>query len=344
MDLSPFKQDIDELIDEFAQGESTTLTEMKRVWLSRKFSFIFEASPSSNLGFFMQSLYGHSIVFKVLELPFESVGDLPLPRPLLLSLYDLTLCLLTLGHMVNGASLSERLGGLYCLYCLYETQPFRPPYLIYVSLGELTKLRELVVDAKAKGIKVVCALVRRMLEKNMFLLGAVEFNECSVKERINELTDLQNARVGVAYKKLLANTRIEHFLHMDLGAESDVEMLKKMSTDYAKAKELAIKEASEVVDVENVKHLSENKNLIGDVVEKIAEDWTIQKQAFYQKTGFKPPSAQENHEQECDTLGMELALSNHLVIEQEKENDEFDRELELILSNQHQDEENEDQK
>ncbi|KAK6945141.1 snRNA-activating protein complex subunit 1 [Dillenia turbinata] len=285
MDLSPFKQDIDELIDEFSQGESTTLTEMKRVWLSRKFSFIFEASPSSNLGFFMQSLYGHSI-----------------------------------GHMVNGASLSQRLGGLYCLYCLYETQPFKPRYLIYISLGELTKLRELVVDAKEKGIRVVCALVNWMLVKNMFLLGAVEFNEGSVKERINELTDLQNARVGVAYKKLLENTRIEHFLHMDLGAESDVEMLKKMSTDYAKAKELAIKEASEVVDVENVKHLSENKNLIGDVVEKIAQEWIIQKQAFYEKTGFKPPSAQENQELERDTLGMEPA-TNHLPIEQKKEND-----------------------
>ncbi|THG05391.1 hypothetical protein TEA_022149 [Camellia sinensis var. sinensis] len=39
----------------------TTLADMKRVWLSRKFSFIFEASPSTNLAIFMQSLYAHSI-------------------------------------------------------------------------------------------------------------------------------------------------------------------------------------------------------------------------------------------------------------------------------------------
>ena len=99
MDLSPFKQDIDELIDEFAQvpfilflfliifllcdtvnvcvyvcvivlifgsfcdsqDELTTLADMKRVWLSRKFTYIYEACPSTNLSFFMQSLYAHTI-------------------------------------------------------------------------------------------------------------------------------------------------------------------------------------------------------------------------------------------------------------------------------------------
>ncbi|KAL6537554.1 hypothetical protein OROMI_026088 [Orobanche minor] len=62
MDLKPFKLDVDDLIHEFAESTSTTLAEFKRVWLSRKFSFLFEASPSTNQGFFMQSLYAHSIV------------------------------------------------------------------------------------------------------------------------------------------------------------------------------------------------------------------------------------------------------------------------------------------
>ncbi|KAJ0102980.1 hypothetical protein Patl1_06652 [Pistacia atlantica] len=100
MDLSPFKRDIDELIDEFVEGELTTLADMKKVWLSRKFTYIYEASPSNNLSFFMQSLYAH-----------------------------------TIRHMVSTASLSCRLGGLYCLYCLYETQPFKPSFKIYLSLG-----------------------------------------------------------------------------------------------------------------------------------------------------------------------------------------------------------------
>ena len=45
----------------FLQNKLTTLGDMKRVWLSRKFSFIFEASPTTNLAFFVQSLYAHSI-------------------------------------------------------------------------------------------------------------------------------------------------------------------------------------------------------------------------------------------------------------------------------------------
>ncbi|GMP60185.1 hypothetical protein CsSME_00023164 [Camellia sinensis var. sinensis] len=60
MDLKPFKLDIDELINEFAENKLTTLVDMKGVWLSRKFSFIFEASPTK-LAVFMQALYAHSI-------------------------------------------------------------------------------------------------------------------------------------------------------------------------------------------------------------------------------------------------------------------------------------------
>lgn len=40
-----------------------------------------------------------------------------------------------------------------------------------------------------------------MLEKNMFLFGAVEINEGSINERVNQLMELQNARVQVAYNK-----------------------------------------------------------------------------------------------------------------------------------------------
>ncbi|ONI34689.1 hypothetical protein PRUPE_1G493600 [Prunus persica] len=181
MDLTPFKRDIDELIDAFAEGESTSLADMKRIWLSKKFSYIYEARPSTNLAFFMQSLYAHSI-----------------------------------GYIIGTATLSHRLGGLYCLFCLYETQPFKPPFKIYLSLEELKKLRKLVINAKEHDIRVVSALVKRMLEKNVFLFGSVDTNEGSFTETVDQLTQLQNARVQVAYKELFANTKIEDFLHMDL--------------------------------------------------------------------------------------------------------------------------------
>jgi len=67
--------------------------------------------------------------------------------------------------------------------------------------GELKKLKTLVINAKEHGIKVVPALVKRMLEKNMFLFGFVDLHEGSVSETGNQLTELQDARVQVAYKK-----------------------------------------------------------------------------------------------------------------------------------------------
>ncbi|KAL0427122.1 UNVERIFIED_CONTAM: hypothetical protein Slati_2887000 [Sesamum latifolium] len=317
MDLKPFKLDIDELIHEFAECESSTFAEFKRVWLSRKFSFIFEASPSTNRSFFMQSLYAHSI-----------------------------------GYMVSSGSLSNRLGGLYCLYCLYETQPFKPPYRIYLSLGvgiskqsnevsqhpltdrigpgELRQLKNLAIESKAKGLKVVSALLKSMLERNMFLFGFVGVNEGSPTERVNELTDIQNARVQAAYKKLFANSRLEHFIHMDLGMELEVDLLKRRSSDYALAKELAIKEASQVIDVQNVKHITENKRLIREMVEKTAADWNSQKELFYEQTGFGhlsvavPPQQQSSNEntkpkEPCDNL------------ERQQDNDNFGKELEEVL-------------
>lgn len=283
MDLSSCKLDIDELINEFAEGESTAFRDMKRVWLSKRFSYIYEARPPSNSSYFMQALYAHAI-----------------------------------GYIICPTSLSRRLGGLYCLYCLYETQPFKPPFKIYISLGELKKLKDLVVEAKEKDIKVVSVLVKRMLDMNIFLFGFVDINEGSVAERVNELTDLQNAHIQVAYKKLLANTRIEHFIHMDLGMELDLDVLKKMSTEYTNAKSLAIKEGGEVVDVQNIKHISEDKNTIGDIMEHIAEDWNVQKQVFYRQTGLNQHYSEVQQQQ--------------LEQQQEAADEDYDKVLEYLLS------------
>ncbi|XP_057420799.1 uncharacterized protein LOC130714850 [Lotus japonicus] len=268
MNIDYFKKDIDELIGQFAQDESTTLADMKRVWLSKKFSYIYEAFPSTNLAFFMQSLYAHSI-----------------------------------GYMVGAGSLSVRLGGLYCLYCLYETQPFKPPFKIYLSLGELKKVRILVADAKANAINVAPAVVNRMLERNMFLFGAVDLAEGAVTETVQQLQQLQNASIRVAYETLFKNTPINDYIHMDLGMEVDLNNLKKISSEYAEAKHLAAKEASSILDAENIKRIAGNKELmLGDVFEEIANDWVIQKQAFYKQTGLGEEVA---YEQELEQLLLE---------------------------------------
>ncbi|RXH76013.1 hypothetical protein DVH24_042800 [Malus domestica] len=255
MDLTSFKPDIDELIDEFTKvklpfsfhlflsvvvffnglsanccmefvsglcsllfvvAESTSLADMKMIWLSQYFSYIYEVRPSTKLAFFMQSLY-------------------------------------------TNFSFSHRVGGLCCLLCLYETQPCKPPLKIYLSLEELKKLRELVIDAKENNIKVVSSLVRKMLEANIFLFGFVDANEDSFVEKVNQLTQLQNARLQVAYEELFANTKIEDFLHMDL--------------------------ASKVVDVGDIKHIAEDKELVGDVAEKMVGQWDSQREFFINKQG-----------------------------------------------------------
>ncbi|KAI9157159.1 hypothetical protein LWI28_017701 [Acer negundo] len=286
MDLSPFKQDIDELIKEFVEGGLTTLAEMKKVWLSRKFSYIYEASPSRNLAFFMQSLYAHAI-----------------------------------SHMISTVSLSSRLGGLYCLYCLYETQPSKPSFKIYLSFGELKKLKDLVVEAKNSGVRVVPALVKRMLEKNIFLFGSVDLNEGSVTETVNQLTELQNARVQVAYDKLFASSRIENFIHMNMGTEVDLGVIQRLSTQYAEAKKQAIAESSEVVDVQNIKHISEDKESLGDAMENISENWNIQRETFYRQTGLNRPVEKQ----------LQLQLHDS---EQQGGDDDFDQELEQLLLRQ----------
>ncbi|XP_029123486.1 uncharacterized protein [Elaeis guineensis] len=262
MDLSPLKLDIDELLDEFTKGNFTTLADMKKVWMAKKFSYIYEAKPTTNSALFMQSLYAHCI-----------------------------------SHMSSTSSLSRRLGGLYCLYCLYEIQPYKPRFKIYISLGELKRLKALVVDAKENNMGIAPALVKRMLDGNMFLFGFVDIVGGSVTQRVDEITKLQHRRAQIACEKLLTNTHIEDYLRMDLGTELELQTLKKMSTEYAKVKELAIQEASHAVEIKDIKHIAENNKMVGDMVQEIVKEWDAQKEAFYKQTGISHQNEIVAHQQ-----------------------------------------------
>lgn len=72
--------------------------------------------------------------------------------------------------------------------------------------GELKNLRNVVAEAKTKDVKVVSAVVKRMLDKNMFLFGFVDVNESSAAERLDELTGVQNASIQIACKKCVTDT------------------------------------------------------------------------------------------------------------------------------------------
>jgi len=48
-------------------------------------------------------------------------------------------------------------------------------------------------------------LIKRMLEKNMFLFGFVDLHKGSISETVKQLTELQDAHMQLAYKMFPKN-------------------------------------------------------------------------------------------------------------------------------------------
>jgi len=59
-------------------------------------------------------------------------------------------------------------------------------------------------------------------------------------------------------------------------------------------------EASKAVDVQNIQHISDDREFIGDEVERITENWNVQRQVFYQQTGLNQRHAQQT-QKTCTT-------------------------------------------
>lgn len=76
-----------------------------------------------------------------------------------------------------------------------------------------------------------------------------------------------------------------------------------------------------MVDTQDIKHISEDKKLIGDTVEKISDDWNVQKDIFYRQTGFS--------QQPCGEQQPLLQLQQEE--QQQQDDDDFDQELEQLL-------------
>ena len=83
--------------------------------------------------------------------------------------------------------------------------------------------------------------------------------------------------------------------------------------------DLLVKEASEVVDVQNVKHISDDKELMGDTVEKIVEKWNVQREVFYQQSRMNQQPAESERKQ--------LQLKD----DEQGGDEEFGQELEQLL-------------
>ncbi|CAA0832151.1 Small nuclear RNA activating complex (SNAPc)-subunit SNAP43 protein [Striga hermonthica] len=130
----------------------------------------------------------------------------------------------------------------------------------------------------------------------------------------------------------MSNRKLNYyfFFFHHKGTELDVNLLKEKSSDYALAKEIALKEAGQVIDVENIKHIVENKKVIGEVVEKAATDWNSEKEMLYERTGLPVALPQDNEEEEENEY--ERYNQNMQNGNKEEEADTFGKELEVLLT------------
>jgi len=77
------------------------------------------------------------------------------------------------------------------------------------------------------------------------------------------------------------------------------------------------------VDVQDIKHISEDKKLIGDEMQKIVDDWNVQRDIFNQQRGLsqQPPEEQQ-----------QLLLLQQEEQQQDQDDEDFDQQLERLLS------------
>ncbi|GKV02642.1 hypothetical protein SLEP1_g15047 [Rubroshorea leprosula] len=66
-----------------------------------------------------------------------------------------------------------------------------------------------------------------------------------------------------------------------------------MSAEHAEAMKQAIEVASDVVDVQNIQHISDSKESLGDMIQNVVENWNVQKEAFCEQTGLNQQNDDE---------------------------------------------------
>ncbi|KAL3685769.1 hypothetical protein R1sor_003791 [Riccia sorocarpa] len=178
MDFRASALDIEQLVASFAAAEGTELEQMKDLWRSRNFSFIWEARPKDvTPAFYAQALYSCALSHMVAE-------EAPFPA---------------------------NLAGLYVLYILYETQDKEDSYKIYLSLEELESLISLVRKFKLKYNLVAFKVVKRMFAEQMFLFGSVSANQKRIASCMARVAHQATVSVQQARTRLLSNIPVrEH--------------------------------------------------------------------------------------------------------------------------------------
>jgi hypothetical protein len=78
------------------------------------------------------------------------------------------------------------------------------PQILPFPTDECKKLKDFVAMAKQHGVPLVPVLVKRMLDKGMFLFGFINLLGDNGEKQVEELTKAQNKRVKFASDKYVS--------------------------------------------------------------------------------------------------------------------------------------------
>eukprot|EP00249_Psilotum_nudum_P019138 c27113_g1_i3 orf=243-962(+) len=187
-------------------------------------------------------------------------------------------------HMVTELPLSEKLGGLYVLYTLYETQQIKPPFNIYLSTEDLEALYSLVVQAKAEKIAVALKVVQTMMCKNMFLFGSVAVNQKKIAEAVDKLAIQAADRLRFARRRLLSNLPVQQHLTGNLVTELGLNELAMLNEEYAIAKQRVFNKATPENGMKDaaIPMVQDEINL-GEELKKDIQAWINHRESLYEK-------------------------------------------------------------
>lgn len=245
MDISAFAADIDELVEAFVEIDGLELSQMKELWRSRSFSFIHEAKlPHVNLAFFMQALYSCTLDFLEGKLPW-----------------------------------SKKIGGLYVLYILYETQISVPPIKIYLSTDNLENIYSLVQEAKANGPLTALRIVNRMMVGDFFLYGSVSIDGTKMKETFRELSSKAAEHVQHARKRLFASSSANRHFEGNLIKDLGLDELALLNQEYAMVKQRVYKGAAPTTE-DDFNNLGP---IFGDELKKDVNLWMDERKRFFKE-------------------------------------------------------------
>ncbi|CAK9216770.1 unnamed protein product [Sphagnum jensenii] len=257
MDMTGAAQDIQELVHAFAQVEGRELSHMKELWQARRFSFIHEACPKDvTQDFFMQALYSSA-----------------------------------LGFVVGDRAIAWKIGGLYVLYMLYETQLTEKRFKIYLSLEELEQLCILVKELKRHDCVVALKVIKFMLQRKVFLYGCVAINQRSIADSCDKLAAQAASRLHHARNRLLSNLPIQEHLYTDLTQDLLLDDFKHIDQEYEAAKNHVLTGLGTYDRVVDMPSFQDSNTTLGEELKEMVSDWDLQRKPFC-------PLPLDSHEEE----------------------------------------------